>query len=275
MSTRTEVLRELEQMRPVGLAEMNQMASLQHRVDVKYLIELPVLAAVLQTLTSSHRRLVIDETSSFHYRTVYFDTLDLQCFRAHKQGSRHRFKVRTRYYQDAHRYQFEVKRKDGRGATIKHALPAEAEDFAEIQPPGNEFLNGVLHAAAVPPPSDPLIAALLVRHQRSTLMSTGGDARITIDTELGFSAPEAPEQQVSSARLREGWALVETKSAQGRSVADTALRAVGARPTSISKYCLGTCLIRPDLPDQPWTSLLRRHFTPAALPGPRTDEVRS
>ena len=37
-----------------------------------------------------------------------------------------------------------------------------------------------------------------------------------------------------------------------------------ARPASISKYCLGTCLTRPDVPDQPWTSLLRRHFTPNA-----------
>jgi hypothetical protein len=272
MTTTTEVTGELAQMRPVGLTEMNQTASLQHRMDVKYLIELPVLAAALQTLNSSHRRLVIDEVSSFGYRSVYFDSVDLQCFRAHRQGSRHRFKVRTRCYQDTHQYQFEVKLKDGRGATVKHALPAGPDAFAGIQPAGHEFLNGVLRAAQVPQPPDHLLAALLVQHQRSTLMSTSGDARITIDTDLGFSLPD---QEIGSARLREGWALVETKSAQGRSLADAALRGVGARPASISKYALGTCLTRPHVPDQPWTSLLRRHFTPAATPTPSTAEVSS
>jgi hypothetical protein len=267
MSTTNEVSDQLERMRPVGLGEMTATAALQHRVDVKYLIELPVLVAVLTTLISTHRRLVIDEVSSFGYRSVYFDSIDLQCFRAHRQGRRHRFKIRTRCYQDAAQYQFEVKLKDGRGATIKHALPAGPDAFAQIQPSGHQFLHDVLHAARVPQPPDHLPAALMVEHRRSTLMSARGDARITIDTDLGFFRPD---QQVSSGRLREGWALVETKSAQGRSLADAALRALGGRPASISKYCLGTCLTRRDVPDQPWTSILRRHFTlsSSTAPGP-------
>jgi len=240
---------------PIGLVELDAVAALQHRVDTKYLITWQQLDQVADDLTATHRRLVIGGISAFAYRSSYLDTSGRVCFHAHRQGRRLRFKVRTRCYDDTGLCRFEIKLKDGRSGTDKHARTVPATQFATVPDLALAFLSEVLATRYGMAAPTGLAPRLLVSHHRHTLAARSGACRVTLDSGLRFTAGPV------TARLRDGLVLVETKSARGRSDADSLLRRVGARPVNVSKYCAGMALTHPDLPDQPWRPLLRRYFT--------------
>jgi hypothetical protein len=240
---------------PIRLAELDAAAALQHRVDTKYLITRQQLDQVADELTARHRRLVIDGISAFAYRSSYLDTAAYACFHAHRQGRRLRFKARTRSYDDTGLCRFEIKLKDGRGGTDKHARAVPATQFATVPDLAPAFLSEVLAVRYGMAAPTGLAPRLLVSHHRHTLAARSGACRVTVDTGLRFTAG------LVTAGLRDNLVLVETKSARGRSDADGLLRHVGARPINVSKYCAGMALTRPNLPDQPWRPVLRRCFT--------------
>ena len=64
----------------------------------------------------------IDGRRVFGYESTYFDTPDCEQYRAHRQGRRRRYKVRSRSYVDTGLSMFEVKTKGLRGATVKHRM---------------------------------------------------------------------------------------------------------------------------------------------------------
>jgi len=90
--------RGLHALAPIGLAELDAHASLQDRVDVKYIVTFVQLEALFERLSPTHRALEIDGRRSFAYRTTYYDTDDLLTFREHVQQRRRRFKCRKRRY---------------------------------------------------------------------------------------------------------------------------------------------------------------------------------
>ena len=88
----------LDALRGATLAEVDAAAALQHRVDRKYLLPIAVAAHLVASLADTHRVLDIDGRRTTDYRSTYFDTPGLLAWRAHAQGRRHRWKVRTRLY---------------------------------------------------------------------------------------------------------------------------------------------------------------------------------
>jgi hypothetical protein len=242
----------------IGLGELDAAAALAHRVDTKYLVAQPHLAEVVDRLADAHAVLAIDGVSGFSYRSTYLDTPELVSFHDHRRGRRLRWKLRTRVYEDSGRTRLEVKLKDGRGATDKHAIVLPAP-VPGVPQQSAAFLAEVLAARYRVAAPTALVATLVTRHHRTTLADPEHGARVTIDTDLAFAGG------TGSARLRPDVVLIETKSARGRSVADLALRRAGARPVAVSKYCAGMALTHPELPDQPWRPLLRRHFTHQTL----------
>ena len=248
--------------RPVELAQMNAAAALTHRVDTKYLLPLTVLAGVLEQLRPTHACLDIDGRREFGYTSTYVDTPDLTCYHDHRRAVRKRWKARTRVYDDSGQARWEVKLKDGRGMTVKHALqlPAGRCDSLtpqmqmQMQMQMQSFLDEILRRNYQLPGPARLTTTLTVGYRRSTLTQFEHENRMTVDTDLQMTSG------AGCALLRPGLALVETKSASGRSAADQALRAAGVRPSSISKYCAGMALLNRDLPNHPWRQLLDRHF---------------
>jgi hypothetical protein len=238
---------------PIGLSELDGVAALQHRVDTKYLIDLDQLDRLADRLAETHRRLAIDDRVAFDYRTSYLDTPTLTCFHAHRQGRRLRFKARTRSY-DTGLCRFEIKLKDGRGGTDKHAITVAPAEFGTLPGRAAEFLAGVLADRYGTEAPRALAPRLLVRNHRHTLAACSEACRVTLDTDLTFTAGR------TTAALRDGLVLVETKSARGDGPADRMLRESGVRPVSVSKYCAGMALVHPGLPEQPWRRLLRRYF---------------
>lgn len=254
---------------PVDLAELNGAAALAHRVDTKYLVRATLLADVLDQLRPTHACLDIDGQRSFPYRSRYVDSPELGCYHDHRRGVRRRWKARTRTYLDSGVTRWEVKLKDGRGMTIKRALPLpdHADDQGRLAPEMRRFLTDVLDEDyGLPAPAD-LRTTLTVGYRRSTLTERGEENRITVDTALQMTAGDG------QAHLRPDLVLVETKSPAGRSAADRALRAAGVRPASVSKYCAGLALLHPALPDHPWRRLLRHHFVTTPVLSHRGQEL--
>lgn len=248
----------------VGLEELNERAALQTRVDRKYLVERRLVRELIGLTTARHAVLEIDGRRSFGYRSVYFDTPDLRCFREHRQGRRRRFKVRTRLYRDSGQGMLEVKTKGLRGATVKARRQWPAADLELLPEPSRGFVVQALHAGGLPASRweverlvGSLRPSLVTDYRRVTLLDIGAGSRATIDTDLVFSAGthvvSAPAETV----------IVETKSATGAGCVDRELRRLGVRPVSVSKYCVGVALTRPQLAANRWNRVLRRHFAAA------------
>ncbi len=253
---------------PVDLAELDAAAALAHRVDTKYLLPATVLAEVLTQLQPAHACLTIDGRRSFQYTTSYVDSPKLTCYHDHRRDVRKRWKARTRLYEDSGQARWEVKLKDGRGMTVKHALPLPAGVDGHLTLQMRSFLDEVLRRDYQLRAPDELATTLRVGYRRTTLTELGQQNRMTVDSELRMTSSRG------QAQLHPDLVLVETKSLSGRSAADHALRAAGARPSSVSKYCAGIALLDAHLPNHPWRQLLRRHFaTTTALPSRSTKEL--
>lgn len=235
---------------PIALEEVMEVAGLQTRQEKKYLltpqqfVDLARRMPQLQVLEIEGKRL-------FSYESVYFDSPDLELFRAHRQGKRQRYKVRTRTYLDSGESLFEVKLKGGRGETVKQRLPYRFEDRHHISGPAQDFLDDALHTQYdVSPPA--LEVSMTTRYKRSTFVDVSDGARLTCDIDLACVTDGGTEHGPDMI-------LVESKSS-GSGHADEVLASMGVRPMSVSKYCVGIALTNPEIPANRWNRMLRTQF---------------
>jgi hypothetical protein len=244
----------------VSLAEVLDRAELQTRVDRKYLLPADVFAAFRAGLAGSGQwaALEIDGRREFRYDSTYFDTPDLLTYRQHRQDRRRRFKIRTRSYLDSATSLFEVKLSGTRRGTVKERTPHPFERRGELTAPARAFLTAVLEDAYGEPPPAGLRPAATTRYLRRTLVARTGACRVTCDTGLVCTTAGARVAAVPE------WVLVEVKSPGGDTPADRLLRALGARPERLSKYCLAAAVLTPGLACNPWNRPLRRWFGAAA-----------
>jgi len=253
---------------PVGLGDLTEQADLQTRVDHKYVVPLDDLATLVETLRPALRVLEIGGRRVFGYRSTYFDTRCHRMYREHVQGRRHRHKVRVREYLDSGLTMLEVKAKGGRGETVKHRRPWDASRTGDLGPEGRAFVDGFLSGR---PAAAELGPVLVSGYHRATLADLDGGLRITCDVDLTFDARPTlagldvtPDGALDRGQVRvpAGTALVETKSASGRSVADHLLHRLGHRDIAVSKYCAGLAMTA-GLPANRWQRTIRRHLQPA------------
>jgi hypothetical protein len=237
----------------MDLPALESAAALLTRVDRKYVVPVPTFERLVASLDDGWRALEIEDRRSFGYASTYFDTDDLYTFRAHLQRRRRRYKVRIRRYVDSGTCMLEVKRKGLRGVTVKERTSHPEWRQAELGESGEAFVADVLRGHAPFPPG-PLRPVVTTSNRRSTLASLTTRARLTVDTELvcGWSEEHT--------RLRPGFVLLESKAEGAHSPVDRRLRALGHRPVSISKYCIGVTSLGPDVPSNPWRRTLRRYF---------------
>jgi hypothetical protein len=233
----------------ISLAELTEKAALQTRVDRKYLLPVDAAQKVLSAVDPCTRVLEIDGLRAFRYRSVYFDTPDLVCFRLTAHRRRRRFKIRTRTYLDSASCWLEVKTEGYRGGTVKRRLPYAPGDHDTVGP-GRWFVDDVLGDSG----GLSFAPTLQTHYRRTTLYQPAGNSRATVDTELTWTDSDGRELSLP------GVAVIETKTGSAVSPVDRLLWAYGHRPVSISKYATGLAALRPDLPATPWRRLLRRHF---------------
>ena len=237
----------------VSLDEVLAQSSLQVRLDRKYLLSGPDFARLAFRLAGELNVLEIDGRRSFAYESRYFDTPALQTYREHLAGRRDRFKVRTRSYLDSGETMFEIKLDTPDGGTDKRRFPHPPEDRNRLTDRAHRHLQSALTTVGRRVPLD-LGPSCSTAYQRSTFVAVDRSTRITCDHDLVCSNDGA-----SVSALRDH-VLVEVKSATTPSFVDRALAELDVEQISISKYCVGVALLHPDLPSDPWDSVLGRYF---------------
>lgn len=236
---------------PISLEDVVENAALQTRVDKKFLLTPKQFTDFIARLGQEFSVMQIDGLRTFRYRSTYFDTEDFEQYIAHRQGRRRRYKVRSRTYVDTDLCMFEVKTKGRRGTTVKHRREQPMADANVLTPANQEFVAEVLaqeYELEVPE----LRPVMHNAYRRATLVNPRDGERVTCDVELHFANDTV---RVHGPDM----VIVETKSADGRGVSDQALAALGIRPVSMSKYCLGIASLHPELSANKWSRLLRRH----------------
>lgn len=236
----------------VSLTEVNSEAALQTRVDNKYLLNPAQFTELMRRMGHVLSVLEIDDRRVFSYESVYFDTPDLAHFREHRQGRRQRYKVRTRTYVDSGSCMFEVKVKGSRGSTVKRRIPHPVPQRATLSTQSRHFLDEQLrNEYGITAPE--LVPALRTEYQRATFVDLNNGERLTCDINLVFHSQDtsvaAPDQ-----------IIVEAKTADGGGTVGRVLAQMGIRSVSMSKYCIGTALVHPELAANRWNQILRNYF---------------
>ena len=237
---------------PISLDEVLSQAALQTRVDNKFLLTPQEFAAFAAALDEEFRVMEIDGTRVFRYDSVYFDTDDFAQFRAHRQGRRRRYKVRSRKYTDTGLCMFEIKTKGARGATVKHRIEQSPDAAGELNASNRAYLEHVIRSEYEEEAPD-MRPVLESGYERATFVNTVSGERVTCDVNLEYANER---DRVHAPDL----IVVETKSADGRGASDRALAHLGIRPVSMSKYCIGIALLHPELPANRWNRLLQQRF---------------
>ncbi len=254
----TRIDRALASFEPVSLQHANELASLQTRVDRKYIVDENTLEQLLHELAPTMRVVEIDGARGCDYHSTYFDTDDLALYRAAVQGRRERYKVRSRSYGDAGPCFLEVKAKGPRGANVKSRIDYCRARRSGITPDGYDFVEQATgdHGLA-----SELRPVMDTEYTRSTLIDPAARTRLTFDRHLRCN------DGADSVAVFNG-IVVETKSSRAPSAADEWLWRHQVRPTKLSKFCTGLATIRPELPGNKWHRVIHRHWD-----GPTTDAL--
>jgi hypothetical protein len=248
MTARNDELGVLDRLPAVDLSELERLASLQTRVDRKYLLPAHRSTELLCAVSREVAVLRIDGASSFRYDTVYFDTPSLDSYLGAAHRRRHRFKVRVRRYVDSGSAVLEVKRKGRRGETVKVRTP-HLEPDAILTPEASTFIEDTLGRSGLAERLRPVLTTSFVR---TTLLDRRDGSRATLDREVSLGLPGG-EAVVLDER-----SILETKSVGAATEADRWLWAHRHRPASFSKFCIGMALHHGELPANKWNRILRR-----------------
>ena len=215
-----------------ALLERREM---QRRTESKFVMPVSAAAALLPALLREYALLPAGPALVATYRTLYFDTADLEFFHAHRCGRRIRHKVRVRHYPERSVSFLEVKTRLSEGQTTKARRPRAYGDSV-LGTEDSKFVraNG---AGCVD-----LFPQVWTDFRRVTLLGTYLEERVTIDRDLRFMTASRVESLA-------GLAVVEVKQARldRGSVAMEALRRGGWRAGWASKYCAGIALTRPEV----------------------------
>ncbi|HRD51769.1 MAG TPA: polyphosphate polymerase domain-containing protein [Flavobacteriales bacterium] len=205
---------------------------LQDRVDTKYVLPASELPALLEKMVPHYRMLEVNGQRGTAYRSLYFDTPDLKHYRDHHNKRTFRSKVRYREYIGSGLAFLEVKRKTGRGRTDKKRIRVEGIPDQLL----GEHLRFAQEAAR---DNSPLVPALWNHFTRYTFVAKDRPERLTMDLDLRFSDPNG-EGRLGNIVVAE----LKQERADRQSPFVQLVRAMGERPSGMSKYCIGMLTLR-------------------------------
>ena len=243
-----EILGIVQGMNPITLDEMSGV-KLMNRIDTKYVVTEKQLRDILARICDAYYAQEVEGNRLSPYSTVYYDTPDLTMYLIHHNRHLVRDKVRVRTYVDSHLTFCEVKHKNNKGRTKKKRIVVEPVPNIIDNPEAAAFL-----AEKQPYPVGTLSPHLVTIFDRFTLVTYGKTERLTIDCNLHFENLRSGTT-ASMAPL----AVMELKQdGRARSLLKDVLFEMRIHPFKISKYCIGTCMTRPDVKQNRFKKKLRR-----------------
>lgn len=229
-----DILYAIGSMNRISLSEMDRVA-LMDRVDTKYVLGRGLLLQLLSQLHSDYSVLEVEGVCLSPYATLYFDTPELASYLEHHNGKLNRKKIRMRKYSSNGCCFFEVKLKNSKGRTrkLRTAIPEIEENIS----PG--LIDFVLSKTGDSPE---LLPQLWIYFSRITLVNRFCAERVTFDLGLNFHG-SGTQEQLPDLVIAE----VKQERDDRSSPVRKCLRNRGIRPMRVSKYCLGSSLLKPHL----------------------------
>ena len=224
----------LSSFEPISLNQMDEV-KLMNRTDTKFVFEYSLLEKVMEEIKAFYYVLDIDGIRLNAYRSLYFDTEDFKFYFEHHNGKKNRNKVRYREYIDSGLCFLEVKKKDNKGKTIKKRTKV-ANIIDSLTEEGNSFVHQITGT------DDALVPKHWNKFSRITLVNKHIKERLTIDLGITFEA----EERLSKL---DNMIIAEVKQ-EKVNYASAFMRVIkkhGVRPFRISKYCMATSSLFPNL----------------------------
>lgn len=228
-------------MTSITLDQMDSVRLLS-RVDTKYLTEERTLRMLLER-SAALGYLVFEDGGSrvLEYRSMYYDTPNLQMYLDHHNRRLVRQKLRTRCYVASGVTFLELKTKNNHGRTKKKRMEVSADKYLQESLDNPEQLSWLSGKLTYSPES--LAPSLETLFTRITLVNPEFTERTTIDMSLNFK------------NLRTGLcagigplAVIEVKQDGNMSsrLRDILLD-LRVKPVRMSKYCIGTAMTTPNV----------------------------
>lgn len=220
----------LARFRPAG-EKILLRRQLLRRIDTKFLLPVASLETVLDRLTEDYGVLRARGHMLARYESLYFDTDQLSCFHDHRRGRRPRQKVRVRHYPDRELSFLEVKTKKNELLTIKQRLE---RPFGECGFDREAVAFLEKHCRLRP---GSLAPQAWTNFHRLTLIGLNTNERVTLDLDLQLVRGDTQ-------KVLRGVVVAEVKQSpfSARTPVMLAMRSVGLRPASASKYCAAIAL---------------------------------
>lgn len=242
-----EILDIVNQMTPISLEEMKEVR-LMNRVDTKFLVTSAQLRDILHGVCGQYYAQEVEGHRLSPYRTVYYDTPELTMYLIHHDRHLVRDKVRVRTYVDSDLTFCEVKHKTNKGRTKKKRIEVQPRFNIVEDPEAAAFL-----AERQPYPVESLRPHLETVFDRITLVNYEKTERLTIDCNLCFN-----NIATGAAASMDDLVVMELKQdGRARSLLKEVLFDLRIKPFKISKYCIGTCMTRPEVKQNRFKKKLR------------------
>ncbi len=225
----------LKAFNPVGLEDL-EGTKLMNRTDDKYLLHINQLEAVLESAIKKYRSLEINGKRIMGYDSLYFDTPNHLMYLKHHNQKLNRYKVRIRQYLDSQNFFLEVKFKTNTGRTQKTRIPVNNyKSISDID--SKSFVE-----QSTPYLVDHLEPKLSTSFDRITLINPEREERITLDLNLTLHHPgnsvTIPYLVIAEVKYERG--------SHGYGFGNL-LQEHRIFRRRISKYCLGTNLLFPEI----------------------------
>ena len=219
---------------PISLDEMDDV-KLMSRTDTKFAFKANKMPFLLQKLLPFYRVLEIDGELIHDYKSLYYDTDNRKFYLDHHNGRVNRNKIRFREYVGSKLTFLEIKRKNNKGKTIKKRMRVDAisNELSEKQ---QNYIEKIIGR-----PME-VNAKQWINFSRITFVHKTQKERLTIDVNLTFenSNEKGDMKHIVIAEVKQERM---SRSSDFMRIA----KEMYILPIRISKYCLTTLALNPEL----------------------------
>ena len=219
---------------PISLDEMDDV-KLMSRTDTKFAFKANKMPFLLQELLPFYRVLAIDGELIHDYKSLYYDTDNRKFYLDHHNGRVNRNKIRFREYVGSKLTFLEIKRKNNKGKTIKKRMKVDAisKELSEKQ---QNYIEKIIGK-----PME-VNAKQWINFSRITFVHKTQKERLTMDVNLTFEN-ENEKGDMKHIVIAEVKQERMSRSSDFMRIA----KEMHILPIRISKYCLTTLALNPEL----------------------------
>ena len=229
------LLHKVNKFKTTTLAEMDGV-KLMNRSDTKFAFKIDKLPILLDRMQPFYKILLINGELVHKYKSLYYDTDNKKFYFDHHNDRVNRNKVRFREYVGSNVVFLEVKRKTNKRKTIKKRIKVDSitDKLTKEQ---EQFVNKLIGKEL------DLSAQHWINFSRLTFVHNKNKERLTVDLNLNFNNDE------SFGDLNDIVIAEVKQERMSRSLSDfmKIAKELHILPIRISKYCMSTISLNPDL----------------------------